>query len=75
MCAWVIIGRFGGRSALVRCRGSYLEVDLDDMRSENRLLDVIGCDGELRLHLPSTKSTIRYLVDSQTLIGLAKMIN
>ena len=50
--------------ALVHFRGSYLEVDLDDVRSKNRLLDVIGCAGAFRLHLPSTKSPIRYLLDS-----------
>ena len=32
-------------------RGSYLEVDLDDMRSENRLLCAIGRDAELQLHI------------------------
>ena len=41
---WVIIGRFRNKFSLVRLRGSYLEVGLDDMRSENRLLEVIGAD-------------------------------
>ena len=63
------MGGFGGEFALVHFRGSYLEVDLGDMRSENRLLDVVGCDGALPLHLPSAKSPIRYLVDSETLIS------
>ena len=58
----IIIGRFGGQYAIVHFRGAYLEVDLDDVRSENWLLEVIGCDGELRLQLPSTKSPIHYLV-------------
>ena len=54
---WVIIGRFGGKYDLVHFRGSYLEVDLDDMRPANRLLEVLKCDGAFRLHLPSTKFT------------------
>ena len=37
--------RFWNKYALVHFRGSYLEVDLDDMRAANRILDVIGCDG------------------------------
>ena len=46
-CHW----GFGGY-ALIRFRGSYLEVDLDGMRSENQILDVIGGDCTLQLHLP-----------------------
>ena len=45
------------------------------MRSENRFLDVLGRDGAFRLHLPSTKPPIHYLVDPQTLISLSKMGN
>ena len=48
--------------------GSYLDVDLGDTLSVNRILDVIGCDGTLQLHLPSAKSPLRYLVGSRTLI-------
>ena len=55
-----------GGLALVHPLGSYLEVDLDDMRSENQLLDAIGCDGALQLNLPSVNSLIRYLVDPRT---------
>ena len=47
---------FGGELALVQPRGSYLEAGLDDMRSSNRLLEAIGCDEALQLHLPSAKS-------------------
>ena len=50
----VSIGRFGGKYELVHFRCAYLEVDLDDMRSGNRLLEVLGRDGALQLHLPST---------------------
>ena len=47
-CHW----GFGGNYALVFFRGPYLEVDLDDMRSGNRILGVIGFGGTLQLHLP-----------------------
>ena len=43
------------------------------MRSANRLIDVIGCDGTLQLHLPCTKPPIHYLVDYKTLIFLSGM--
>ena len=64
---WVIIGRFGNKFDLVHFRGSYLEVDLDEMRSENRLLDLGGRDVELQLHLRIAKSPIHYLAVSQAL--------
>ena len=48
---------------------------LDDTRSANRILNVIGCDGTLQLHFPSAKSPLRYLVDSQTLVSMSKMRN
>ena len=60
-----IIGRFGNKYDLGRLRGSYLEVDIGDMRSENRLLGIIGRDVALQLHFPNTKGPIHYLVDSQ----------
>ena len=41
----VIIGWFGNKFGQVRLRRSYLEVDLDEMRSANRLLELIGRDG------------------------------
>ena len=66
------MGDLGGKYAIVHRRGSYLEVDQDDMRSENRLLDVIERDGALRLHLLIAKSTTRYLADSKTLIPYTK---
>ena len=71
----VITGRFVNKYALVHFRCDYLEVDLDDMRSANRLLEVLGRDGEFQLHLPSAKSPIRYSVGSQTLIFLSEMRN
>ena len=71
----IIIGRFVNKYALVRCRGAYLEVDLDDMRSAIRLLAVLGCNSAFRLHLPSTKFPIHYSVGSHTLISLSEMRN
>ena len=68
------MGVFGGYD-LVRLRGAYLEVDLDDMRPENRLLEVLGIYGQLQLHLPSTKLKMHYLVDLQKIIRLSEMGN
>ena len=44
------------------------------MRPGNRLFDIyLGRDGALQLHLPSTKSPIHYMVDSQAVIFLSEM--
>ena len=43
--------------------------------AENRLLGVLGRDGSLEVHLPSTKDPIHYSADSQALISLSKMGN
>ena len=67
---WAILG---GKYALIHFRCSFLEVDLDDMRPTNRLLEVLARDGTLRRHLPSAKSPIHYSVDSQKLISLSEM--
>ena len=71
----IIIGRFGNKYALVHFRGSYFEVDLDDMRSANSLSDTIGCDGTLTLHIPIAKFPILYLVGSETLVSPTEMRN
>ena len=71
----VIIGRFRGKYAIVRICGSYLEVDIEDMRPENRSLGIIGRDGALQLRLPSTEFPTHYLVYSKTLIALSEMGN
>ena len=71
----VSIGRFGIKYDLVHFRGSYLEVDLGGMRATYRILDGMGCDGALRLHLPIEKAPHHYLVDSKTLIFLSEMRN
>ena len=42
------------------------------MRPANQILDVIGRDGALQLHLPRAKSPLRYFVQSGTLISLSK---
>ena len=51
----IIIGRFGNKYALVHFGWPYFEVGLDDMRSANSLLGIIGCDGMLTLHIPHKK--------------------
>ena len=71
----IIIARYGDTYALVHFRGAYLEVSLDDMRSTDKILEVLGCDGTLQLHLANTKFPLRYLVGSQTLIFLSKARN
>ena len=71
----IIIARYGSTYALVHFRGAYLEVSLDDMKSTDRILDVLGRDGTLQLHLANTKFPLRYLVGSQTLIFLSKARN
>ena len=52
-----------------------MEVDLEDMRSANRILAVIRRGWALQLNLPIAKSPLRYLVDSQTLIFASEMRN
>ena len=71
----IIIGRFGDKYALVHFRGPYFEVDLEDMRPARSLFGIIGCDGTLTLHVTLAKSTINYLLGSQTLVFLTKMRN
>ena len=51
----ISIGRFGNKYALVHFRGSYFEVDLDDMRAADSLFGIIGFDGTLTLQIPHTK--------------------
>ena len=64
----IIIARYGNTYALVHFRGAYLEVALGDMRSTDKILEVLGCDGTLQLHLANAKFPLRYLVGSQKLI-------
>ena len=52
----IIIARYGNTYALVHFRGSYLEAALNDLKSMGRVLDVLGRDGTLRLHVASAKS-------------------
>ena len=68
----IIIARYGDTYALVHFRGAYLEVSLGDLKSTDRILDVLGRDGTLQLHLAKTKFPLRYLVDSQALVFLKK---
>ena len=64
-----------GKYALVRFRYPYLEVDIDDMRPENRLSEIFGRGGALQLHVASTKFPRPYLVGSQSIIILSEMGN
>ena len=52
-----------------------MEVDLDDTRTTNRELEVIGRDGDLQFHLPTATPTLRYMAGSQTLISSSGMRN
>ena len=45
MCPWVAIVRFVGKYPLVHFRASHREVGLEDVRSENLILDAIGRGG------------------------------
>ena len=71
----IIIPRYGNQYALVHFRGTYLEVSMGDLKSTDRVLDVLGCDGALQLHVGSTKFPLHYLVDSQKLIFVSKVRN
>ena len=64
----IVIARYGGAYALVHFRGVYLEVSLRDMRSADKILDVLGSDGTLQLHLANTKF-------SAALFGLFANVN
>ena len=48
--------QIGVKYDLFHFTGSYMEVDLDDVRSANRILAVIGRDGALQLHLHNATS-------------------
>ena len=52
-----------------------MAVDQEDVRSANRPLELISCDGDSQLHLPSAKFQIHYLVGAQALISFPKMGN
>ena len=65
-----IIGGFGNKFASLYYRCNTIETGLNDIRSANRIFDILCCDGALRLNLPDTKSAARYLVDSAALVFL-----
>ena len=50
-------------------------MDLDDKLPANRLFEILGRDGALQLHFPSTKFPIHCVVVAQTLIFLSGMGN
>ena len=55
---------------LVYFMRSAIRVDLNDLRPTGAIFDVVGFDGELHCRLRNTKSPIRYLSDSRSLIFL-----
>ena len=61
--------------ALVLFRRNSIVVDLNDLRSPNKIFDVLGRDGALHLQLTNTKSHLRYLVGHRTLVCLAEIRN
>ena len=54
---------------------AFLEVEFDDMRPADKILDVLGRDGASQLNLPGAKSHIHYLFDSQEVAFLSKFRN
>ena len=68
----IIIARYRDAYALVHFRGSYLGISLDDTKSAGKILEALGCDGALQLHLANTKFPLRYLVGSQNVNFLSK---
>ena len=53
------IWRFGRNGSLIYSRWESVEVDLNDLSSEYKILDVVGCGGTLHFHL--TKKSARAL--------------
>ena len=51
----VIIGRCGRKGDLIPPRCNSIEVDLGDLRPEDNIFGVVGCDRALRLHLTETE--------------------
>ena len=72
-CEGIVIRRFGRRCALICFRCNSIEVDLNNLRQATKISDEVGCGGTLHLHLAQTKSHIRYLVDSRTLVSLTRI--
>ena len=71
----IVIGKFGRKGALIRFRGNSIDVDLNDLRSGNKIFSVIGCDGAQHLHSAKAKFRIRYLVGARSLVCQAKIRN
>ena len=64
-----------GKFSLVYYRGNTIDTDIHDLRPGNKIFGIYGYDGTLHLHFASTKSTFRYLVDSETPARLAEIRN
>ena len=69
----ITIVRFRRNGDLIYFRRNSIEVDLNDLRPENKIFDVIGFGGPLHVHLSKTKSHTRYLVDARTLVSLPRI--
>ena len=52
-----IIVRSVRKGDLVSILGNAVEADIDDLMSANRISDVLGCDGALRLHFRENEIT------------------
>ena len=61
---WAILVQY----ALVRFRVPYLEVDIGDFHSANRLFAILDLGGDLRMHIASTKFPPNPLEGSRSLI-------
>ena len=72
---WNCCRGFGNNFAVVYNRWCTIETDLNDLRSANKISDILGRGSKLRLNLTNSKSPVRYLVDSQTVSFLTKIRN
>ena len=52
----IIIGRFWGNFSPARYRVNTIEADLNDLRYASEILDILGCDWTMHLHMANTNS-------------------
>ena len=69
----VAIWRYGRKSDLPHRSGNTIDFDLNDPRHTGEIFDGLRRDGTLHLHLTGRKFAIRYLVDSRTLVLMARI--
>ena len=60
----VIIARSGNIFASAHYRSNTIETYLNGRLFANKILDILGSDGTLCLHLENINRRMRYLVDS-----------